>query len=324
MEGRLKKLLVGGVLIGLIGCGHTRNKNSTPSVPSHGSTAEPPLVSNKSDGRFDKGPVKVETLNAFAAVRLQAANSPNRDSRERDQLCQEAITTYQQVLKRDAKNVDAMMGMARAYKGMNEKDRCVEWYTKATKQAPNNAQIRGEMGQSLDSLKDREAAINCYHQATKIDPVNKDYRKALGFALARAGRYEEASAWLNRCMAPADAHVAIGRMMDHNGQRDQATQHYAMALKVDPNNETARLAINNQAAPLDRIPEGLAIQTVSYEQAQPIARAPMPAAPAPTQAPVIAAPAPVPAPAVKGADPVPMFMNRSGAQPPQQGWMQAR
>ena len=78
MEGRWKRLLAGGVLLGVMGCGHMRNK--TPSAPS--STGEPPLgmVSTKptEEKRGKEEPIKADTLVAFANVRLQSAMMPDR------------------------------------------------------------------------------------------------------------------------------------------------------------------------------------------------------------------------------------------------------
>lgn len=327
MEGRWKRLLTGSVLVGLVGCSSLRDRK--PALPP-ANTAEPPL-SLSAKPTEKPGPIKVETLVAFANVRVEAAMHPDRAERDREKLLTEARNTYQEALKRDPNNLDAMLGMAHVYRGMQEKDRCVEWYQKATKAQPKNAAIWGEMGQSLDGLKDRDAAINCYHMATKIDPVNKDYRKALGFALARAGRYEEGLAWLSKCMQPADAHVAIARMMDHNGHREKATQQFVMALKVDPNNETARLAINNLAPPsnADRIPDASVIQTASYEQYTPLqTNAPVANIPAASK-PIILETKPAPAAAsLRPPDPMPLFLNRSGAPTsapaPVQGWIQSR
>jgi len=190
MEGRWKLLLVGSVLCGL--AGYETLRGTKPAPPAN--TVEPPLSrkppvqSNEKDG----APPKVETLVAWANVRLQSAAMLDRPERERDQDLKEARSTYQQVLKREPKNVDATLGLARAYKLMNEKDKCVAWYQQATKADPKNAGIWGEMGQSLDALGDREAAIHCYHTAATMDPDNRDYKKALAFALSRTGRYDEA------------------------------------------------------------------------------------------------------------------------------------
>ncbi len=261
MEGRWKLLFVGSVLCAMVGCESLRGtKTATP-----GSTAEPPLSaasrkpSTQSDQK-DNTPPKVETLLAWANLRLEAAAMPGRPERQRDGDLKDAMNNFQLVLKREPKNVNAMLGMARTYKAMEDKDKCVQWYQLAAKADAKNASIWGEMGQSLDSLGDREAAIHCYHTAATMDTDNRDYKKALAFALARAGRYDEALAWFKRCMSPASAHICLGRMMDHNGQHDLANQQFTTALKIEPSNEVARMALNNSAMP------DPAITQANYEQ----------------------------------------------------------
>lgn len=283
MDGRWKKLIAGGVLCGALGCNSSPFKKTT--TPE--STSEPPInlfskttpttkpfkeTSSKSEAIVKDGmPIKAETLVALANVRLQAALAPDRSERDRDEQLLQVRNIYQQALKSDPKNLDAMLGMARVYKGTQDKAKCVEWYQRALQVAPNHAGIWGEMGQSLDGLKDRDAAISCYHQATKIDPDSKPYRKALGFALARQGRYEEGFAWLSRCVPPSEAHFLIARMMDHNGHHDLATRQFALAVKADPTNEIAQLALSNKSAPdsIRDVTPSPAIQIVGYEQPVP-------------------------------------------------------
>ncbi|MCE9530654.1 MAG: tetratricopeptide repeat protein [Planctomycetes bacterium] len=268
MEGRWKRLLAGGVLFIMIGCSHTRDRK--PS--RHNNTGEPPLgaMSTKpSDEKRakDQTPAKVETFLAVGNVRIQAATDPNRSPGERDELLEQGRQAFQQILQREPKNTEAMLGMARLYHVMRDKEKCLEWYERAAKLNPTRGDIQHEMGHALSAgFKDREAALLCFHAATKIDPENRKYRKTLGFALAHVGRYEEGYAWLSRCMQPAEAHLNLARMMDHNGHHEQATKHFAMAAQADPGNETAKMALNNTIPTIEKIPEVSPIQTASYEQ----------------------------------------------------------
>ena len=234
MEGRWKSLLAGSILFGLVGC-------ETVHTTRPSGTSEPPLVSRKPPVEAkDNTPPKLETLIAWANVRLSTAAMPDRSERDRDQNVKEAQAAYQQILRRDPKNLDGMLGMARSYKIMEEKDSCVAWYQKAAKAVPTNASIWGEMGQALEVLHDRDAAIHCYHIATQIDPDNKDYKKTLGFALARAGRYEEGICLAEPVRAPGPTPIfLVGvRMMDHNGQQRLSQQALCRRCsRMDPNNE---------------------------------------------------------------------------------------
>jgi Tfp pilus assembly protein PilF len=313
MEGCWKLLLVGSVLCGLAGCETLRGAKPTPPA----NTVEPPLstVSRKPAAQSNEknnAPPKVETLVAWANVRLQSASMPDRLERDRDQDLKEARGTYQQVLKREPKNVDAMLGLARAYKLMGEKDKCVEWYQQATKIDSKNAAIWGEMGQSLDSLGDREAAIHCYHTASTMDPDNRDFKKALAFALARTGRYDEALVWFNRYMSAASAHICLGRMMDHNGQRDLANQQFTMALKIEPSNEIALMALNNSAMPDASVTQANYEQIIQPTNTEAVRPAAPQSAPRDGKMPLIPSPPAV----IRAPDPLPLTISNSPSTPP--------
>ena len=318
MDGRWKRLLAGGVLCGAIGCSHTPK----PSV----NTGEPPLgrVSSKDDKRKDNAPIKVETLLALANVRVEAAADVNRTSAERENLQNQARLFLQQVLQREPKNLEAMLGMARLYQTQQDRDKTVEWYQRAAKAYPANGDLLMEMGTAMTKVfKDRDMAIHCFHAATKVDPDNKTYRKALGFALAHAGRYEEGYAWLSRCMPHAEAHYNLARMMDHNGHHEQANQHFALAVQANPNHELAKMGLSGSPAE-ETIPEAKVIQSVKYEQFAPLAQplpipTPPPAAPErleplpkPVALPVVTPlPKPVPPPtAIQAPEPLPLYFGR--------------
>jgi tetratricopeptide (TPR) repeat protein len=277
MDGQWQRLLASGILLGIVGCGSTGGKTPAPPV----NTAEPPLSSSaKPEKRGKNDPIKLETLLAFANTYREAAALPDRSERDRESALAMARARYEEVLKRDANNLEALLGMARCCKIAQDRTACLDWYQRATKASPKNAQVWGEMGQALDGLQDRDTAIQCYHKATQLDAKDKNYSKALGLALCRAGRYQEGYAWLSRCMTPAEAHVCVGRMMDHNGHPELAYQQFDEALRADPNNETARLALSNASVPNDGIPlvTPTPIQTVSYQQVTPMPRTPAPQA----------------------------------------------
>jgi len=273
MEGRWKRLIAASLLFSSLGCSYFRSKKTT--IPSN--TGEPPLGVNSAQPVEEKrvkddAPMRIDTLLALGSVRVQAANDPKRTSSNREELLEQARTIYAQALQREPQNVEVMLGMARLYHVMREKEKCLEWYQKAAKQAPNRADTWHEMGFALSAgFKDSDSALKCFHTATKLDPENRKYRKSLGFSLAYAARYEESYAWLSRCMSPAEAHYNIGRMMDHNGQHEQASQAYTLALKADPSHEWSKMALNNtQPTGEKSIPDATVIQTVGYDQVSPL------------------------------------------------------
>lgn len=332
MDGRFKSLLVGSVLFSIVGCGFFRDKRPAPPM---GGTGEPPLGAMSMKPIVEKpgkeGPVGVEMLVTLADVRLQAAADANKTTADREALCNDVRIRYQQVLEREPKNLGAMLGMARMYAVVKDKEKCIEWYQRASKTHPTNAEVPYEEGKVLGAhFKDKEATIECLHAATKIDPQNRTYRKELGFSLAWSGRYEEAYAWISRVKPEAEARYTLAVAMKHNGHIDQAKQQLALSLQADPNYEPCKQALASLNEPTDK-----PVQTVSAEESTPLpAPSPLSMAPAASQTP---APLPLlleigqptvekkparPA-AIQSPDPLPLNPKQDAISPfltPTNGW----
>lgn len=259
MEGRWKSLMAAGVLCGLTGCGLLDKKPASSM-----GTVEPPITSNSRDDRRGKdGPVGANLLVQLGEVRIQAATDPNKTAAERESLCNEARITYEKALQQEPKNLDAMLGMARLYAVVKDKEKCVEWYQRASKTYPKNAKVPSEEGKVLGAhFKDKDAAIQCMHTATILDPENRVYRKDLGFTFAWAGRYKEAYAWIVTVMPEAEARYNLAGLMHFNGHDDLAKQELALALKANPNFEPSKQALASYMKPNEQQGEG--IQNVSY------------------------------------------------------------
>jgi len=258
MEGRWKRLVFCGILSASTGCSLFHDKK--PAAP--GGTGEPPIAS----ANEKRGPIGPNLLVQMADVRLQASLDPNKSAPEREALCNDARVNYQKALQQDPKHLDAMLGMARLYAVVKDKDTCMQWYARAIKAYPTNAKIHYEEGKVLGAhFKDREGAIAALYEATKLDPENRVYRKDLGFTLAWAGRYDEGYQWISRVMSEAEARYNVAGLMHFNGNDDQARQQLVLALKADPKFEPSKMALaaldgKNPPQQMDS-----QIQTVSYD-----------------------------------------------------------
>jgi Tfp pilus assembly protein PilF len=276
MDGRLKRFLAGSLLCGLVGCSHFRDNTPKP-IP----TNEPPLVMTDrpivEERRSKNEPIKIDTLIAVGTVRVQAAADENRSSQDREELANQARLAYNQVLAREPKHLDALRGMARMYAVLRDKDKCVEWYQKATKAHPKSAEVWCEMGKALGShFKDKDGMINCLHMAAKLAPENRSYRNELGFSLAFAGRYDEGFAWLSRTMPEAKARYNLAGIAEHNGQPEQAKIQLALAIKADPMHAQSK-AMLAALSGVRMQPTESPIQAARHEQI-----APAPIEPSPT------------------------------------------
>jgi hypothetical protein len=103
-------------------------------------------------------------------------------------------------------------------------------------------------------------------KACELNPGNKVYMKTLGYALARAGRFQESLGILVRIDGEAKAHYDLARMMKHLNEPESAKQLALMALSKDANLQGPREMLAEMETPTQ---QPGAVQTVSYQEVQP-------------------------------------------------------
>lgn len=273
---RCKWAFASAILTALVGCG------STPKTPA---VIQPPPPANVVQASntvriaepvddqqgAPSGPLASSSLLVFASTWVEAVkNDPNKPPPERERLLTQARQVYAEVLARDPRNIDAMLGQAQMYQVTGEFEKIAETEKRLRETHPNSPKVWAWIAVRQGQNREWDNAAESYHTATKLDPDNRMYRIHLGFTLARGGRYEEGYAWLSRSMRETEARYNLAMMMVHNGHGDQAKQQLQFALQVDQNFRPATDALaaiaNGQqnVAPLPNVDSG--IRTVNYEQ----------------------------------------------------------
>ena len=275
MDGRRWKLaLAGGLLSAAVGC------NTTPKTTAFALPAPPPAAPAKNvmlmpepvdDAAAAKkeGPLASETLLVFAGSWVESvAMDPSKPPAEREKLLAQARQFYQEVLRRDANNVDALLGLGQMYLVTGEREPLALVEKKARELHPTNAKVWAWIAVRQGKAREWDNAAESYHQAVKLDPENRLYRIHLGFTLARGGRYEEGIAWLSRSMRPAEAHYNLALMMIHNGNADQARRALQQALEADPNFKPAadQLVALANGGPTAPLPPEAEVRPARYEE----------------------------------------------------------
>jgi tetratricopeptide (TPR) repeat protein len=153
----------------------------------------------------------------------------------RDQLLDMARMRYQKALKEDPKNKDAMLGMARLYARLGDRDKALEMYKKCMSTYPKDHAVPHELALKYGQWNDWAGAASWCEAALKIDPENRTYRKTLGFCLARAGRWDDAYNTLRQVMPEAQTRYNLARVMEHLNFPEQSRQWTMLALQADPN-----------------------------------------------------------------------------------------
>jgi Tfp pilus assembly protein PilF len=261
MDGRRFRrwCLYGGLLVGATGC-HRNNYQDTFGFPKAGQPVTAIVPGGKpgwgggappgpTDGLAGMGvepaPVKKkggfspETKVAFAEVWVESAFA-DPPPLNRDQLIDQARQAYQKVLDKEPKNEGALLGMARLYARLGDREHAMEYYKKYLSHYPKNHKIALEIAISHGRWKDWPGAVAWCDQALKGDPQNREYRKTKGFCLARAGKWEEAFGVLHDLMGEVEARYYMARILEHQNRTEDSRLQLQLALKQDPNYAPAR------------------------------------------------------------------------------------
>lgn len=288
MDGRrLRWVLVGGLILGGVGC--TRNTNPPGFVPP----APPPQQASKSlfgggqqmaaaptPGMGPAGggvPVEAapprksgqkgllpDTETEFANTHVQVALGepvpPNKD-----EMLDMARHRYQRALKQDPKHKGALAGIARMYVKTGEQAKAAEAFKKYVEVHPKDADVYHEAAMACARFQDWTGATKWCEGALQLDPENRAYRKTLGFCQARAGKWDEAFASMCRVMPEAQARYNMAAVLLHTNNADACRAQLQLALRADPQHAATRdfLAELDETHPTaPAVGGGNAIQTV--------------------------------------------------------------
>jgi tetratricopeptide (TPR) repeat protein len=267
MDGRGVLVLGCGLLLGAaVGCQHSK------SAQSASASAKPQETTTITH--------KPATYVAFGDLRARAAVDPKATPAQARQFREEARLSYQKALEVDPAHSPAYVALARLQASGGDQAGAVRLYQKALQMDERPAVVWAELGTCQARLKEWAPAAASFGKASERDPSNRQYGNMLGFALARAGRNDEALACLVRHNGEAQGHYNMARVLEHTKQPDQARRCLEIAVARDPKLEPAQVLL----AQMDGQPAGGApgqVQTVAYNEPQPQAPAPAPPAAAP-------------------------------------------
>ena len=156
---------------------------------------------------------------------------------------EEAQRGYEQVLRSDAKNTDALLGLATIAATRGQTEQAHSFYLRTLESDPNNAtaqagivNTRGQADPSLSESRLKTALGN--------QPDSPDLYFALGNLYAQQSRWSEAQQAYFRAYAGdpdnADFLFNLAVSLDHLHQNKLAAQYYQMALKTAEANGSTR------------------------------------------------------------------------------------
>ncbi len=223
-----------------VGCSLFEKKTVLPNLPAAPVTANTPksvtvtepteTASVKKEGPLDNSTMIIYANNTVEVV----ARDPSRSPADRERMLSQAKSIYNDVLKKDPNNLEALMGLGSIYQVTGEADQLAAIETRAMKLHPKDGKVWSWIAIRQGKAKDWDHAAESFHKATECDPDNRMYRIQLGFTLARGRRYDEGFEWLRRSMRTHEAHFNIAQMASHNGDTGRASEELRKCLKLEP------------------------------------------------------------------------------------------
>jgi tetratricopeptide (TPR) repeat protein len=237
MDGRRSCFLALCLFAGIWGCSH--NNSAVPVIPApqtvSGPVIPPPGAVVKKEADLPKRTPKATTCVAKGDWHASEAAASENASAYAEQHRNLARVSYQQAIQIDPKCLTAYQGLANLYVAMEDFGHAVETYKKALEISPKDGGLWFDLGMVHARHKDWNASLEALNKAVQLDPENRQYVNTLGYALARAGRTQDALVCFSRVQDPAKAHYNLARMLEHMGQPEPAKNELREALRVDPN-----------------------------------------------------------------------------------------
>lgn len=267
MDGRWKRWACGGLMAAaVVGC--NRNEVRPPATPEFAAVGEKPSLIQQAFGTTPKftpkppgesaipvrvarkpnEPAKPETQVALAEADVEAAFMENYSAVERDQFIDAARHKYQLALKADPKNAGALVGLARLYARIGDREHAVATLQTAIQAHPKDHEIAHKLATVQVQFADWSGAVESCRLALRNDPENRTYHKTMGYCQAQLGQWDDAFATLLKAMPESQARYFLGRVMLDHGQTEQGKQLIAAAAAMDPEYKLAKQTLDDMSA----------------------------------------------------------------------------
>jgi Flp pilus assembly protein TadD len=144
--------------------------------------------------------------------------------------------------------IGVLKGLAQAYAAQRKFDRAAELLTAELKKSPKSSELMELLAENaVLSGKPAEAAVH-YRAAVAQNAVSAHLRSRLANALYDSGDIEGSLTEMEKACERSPKNsaylLALGSILEQNGQRREAVAKYRAAIAVDPNNG---FAMNNLA-----------------------------------------------------------------------------
>jgi tetratricopeptide (TPR) repeat protein len=131
----------------------------------------------------------------------------------------------------------AIAGMARMLELEGNVPGAIQYYQTSlqfSSGTSSDATLCHEAGMFFTRQKMFEQALTCMQRAMQAEPGNRSFAMNYGFALARAGRFDESYLHFSKILSPGDASYQVALMAHHLGLADVCQRFAEQAVQADP------------------------------------------------------------------------------------------
>lgn len=158
----------------------------------------------------------------------------------------EAIIYYEQIREIDPKrNLFCARHLAVLYDRKGDFDKALDEYAKLLQANPKDAIAYNDLGYGYYTRGKFESAETNLRKSVEFDPKNKRAWSNLGMSLAQLERYEESLAAFEKSVNRPQALCNVAFIQAAQGKWVEARDSYAMALKLEPGLQKARVALQS-------------------------------------------------------------------------------
>jgi tetratricopeptide (TPR) repeat protein len=281
--------LFAGLLLANLGCNHFMGQKSNETASSAKPKTDSLFAKAEKPKEVPKRQPQANTCFKAGQVFEQTGDISSTGSVAQKDAYEKARLAYQQALDIEPKHPHAPVGLARVYEKQGDGQKALAMHQRAVQIHPEAASLWFEFGMCCGRQKMWKETIECLQKANRLEPNNSAYSNHLGFALARAGRYQESLDHFTQTVGEAAAYYNLASMLEHLGHKDASCQYAEHALAKNPSMSEPRALIarlNGQEAPhpqnavvqgTNEMPDSMATTRRSVAQADLVF--PAPAAP---------------------------------------------
>jgi tetratricopeptide (TPR) repeat protein len=155
---------------------------------------------------------------------------------------EDARKSYEEVLKRDSRSIEAVIGLARLDQIAGRTAEAEAGFHKAIKMDPRSALALDALGQFYVEQKRWNEALATLQKATIAAPADEQYQFHYAIAMAKSGRIAEAVPLLTRIrtLEPAAVHYNIGMVLHDQGDLAGSEEEFAAAVLKNPKMQQAQ------------------------------------------------------------------------------------